>query len=121
MNRYLLGWLGFFGICTPGVERTLQNRDAHIRRRLRAMTLKHWKRRRTIARKLVALGVSWKLAWRNVYEGRRSLWRLSHVPAVDRGLCNADFAKQGLVSLREKWTADARYIDAQVQLTLGLG
>ena len=43
VNRYLLGWIQFFGICTEGVERMLGNLDAHIRRRLRALQLKHWK------------------------------------------------------------------------------
>ena len=32
--------------------------DAHIRRRLRAIILRHWKRRRTIAKRLIALGVN---------------------------------------------------------------
>ena len=31
--------------------------DAHIRRRLRAIMLRHWKRKRTIARRLIKLGV----------------------------------------------------------------
>jgi group II intron reverse transcriptase/maturase len=57
INEYLTGWFGFFGTCTAEVERTLQTLDAHIRRRLRAIQLKHWKRKRTIARKLTRLGV----------------------------------------------------------------
>ena len=32
--------------------------DAHIRRRLRAIMLRHWKRKRTIARNLITLGVN---------------------------------------------------------------
>jgi hypothetical protein len=31
-----------------------------------------------------------------MYEGRRSLWFLSHTPAVHRGLRNAYFAERGL-------------------------
>jgi hypothetical protein len=34
VNAYLLGWVGFFGICTAGAERTLGSLDAHIRLRL---------------------------------------------------------------------------------------
>ena len=121
LNAYLVGWLGFFGICTLEVEMTLRAVDAHIRRRLRALTLKDWKRKRTIARKLIEQGVKPKTAWRCVYEGRKSPWALSHAPAVERGLRNAYFAERGLVSLLEKWKADARYIAAPVQLTLPLG
>ena len=118
LNAYLVGWLGFFGICTPGSERVFQNLDAHIRRRLRVLLLKDWKRKRFIACRLIKLGVRPKTAWRNVYEGRKSLWALSHTSAVDRGLRNAYFAERGLVSLQEKWKADARYVDVPAQLTL---
>jgi len=120
LNAYILGWLGFFGVCTPETERVFQNLDAHIRRRLRAVQLKHWKTQRSIVRKLIKLGVKPKTAWRNVYEGRKSLWALSHSPAAHQGLRNAYFAERGLVSIAEKWKADARYIDVPVQLTLAL-
>ena len=111
INRYLVGWDAFFSICTPDVERVLRNTDAHIRRRLRAIVLKHWKRKSTIARRLIRLGVSRRTAWRRVYEGRKSIWNLSHDPAIDRALRNAYFAERGLVSLldraRARWAANA--------------
>jgi group II intron reverse transcriptase/maturase len=121
LNAFLLGWIGFFGICTAGIKQTLQRLDAHIRRRLRAIQLAHWKTKRTIARKLIRLGVKPRTAWRNVYEGRKSRWALSHAPAVDRGLRNAYFAERGLVSLTERWEEHARRIVASVQLALPLG
>jgi hypothetical protein len=125
VNGYLQGWIGFFGICTGGAERTLGTLDAHIRRRLRAIQLKHWKRKRTMAKRLIRLGVRRHTAWRNLYRGRQSLWALSHSPAVDRGLRNAYFAERGLVSLVEQWKAkQPRRIVAPVrgaQLCLALG
>lgn len=121
LNAYLKGWVGFFGICTAQVERTLQTLDAHIRRRLRAIQLKHWKRKRTIARRLIRLGVRFKTAWRRVYAGRKSLWALSHDPAVDRGLRNAYFAERGLVSLAGLLRDKLSTIDAPAQLELQWG
>jgi RNA-directed DNA polymerase len=121
LNAYLLGWIGFFRICTDGIERTLQTLDAHIRRRLRAIQLAHWKTKRTIARKLIHLGVARRAAWRGVYGGRRSLWALSRSAAVNRGLRNAYFAERGLVSLAEQWRKLPRRIAAPVQLRLPLG
>jgi group II intron reverse transcriptase/maturase len=121
VNAYLLGWLGHFGVCTAGAERDMHNTDAHIRRRLRAIQLKHWKRKSTVATKLTKLGVSKRLAWRGVYRDRQSLWALSHSSAVDRGLRNAYFAERGLVSLTEQWHARHRPIAAPVQLSLALG
>jgi group II intron reverse transcriptase/maturase len=103
INVYLLGWIGFFWICTEGAKQTMHKLDAHIRRRLRAIQLKHWKRRRTIAQKLIQLGVKPKTAWRSIYEGRKSMWALSHSPAMDRGLRNAYFAERGLVSVEQRW------------------
>lgn len=118
VNVYLLGWIGFFGICTAGAERTLGALDAHIRRRLRAVQLKHWKRKRTIAKKLIALGIRPKTAWGTVYGGRKSLWALSHTSAVDRALRNSHWDARGLVSLRNRWRQMHQRIDAPAQLTL---
>ena len=103
VNAYLLGWIGFFWICTSAEERTMQTLDAHIRRRLRAIVLRHWKRRRSIARHLIKLGVRPKTAWTGIYQGRRSWWALSHSTPVDRGLRNAYFAERGLESLAARW------------------
>lgn len=86
LNVWLRGWHQFFGIAAASEEYMLRALDAHIRRRLRAIMLKHWKRQRTIARNLVALGVKRQSAWRGVYAGRKSTWALSHSPAVDKGL-----------------------------------
>ncbi len=123
VNEYLLGWFGFFGICTgTQSERAFGNLDAHTRRRLRALKLHQWKRKRTRAKQLIQLGVKPKTAWRNVYQGRKSLWALSHSPAVDRALHNAYFAKRGLVSLRQKWREKhAPQMLAPTQLKFGFG
>lgn len=121
INEYLVGWHGFFGICTEGVERVVSRADAHIRRRLRAIILRHWKTQRTMVRRLLRLGVKPKIAWGGVCGGRKSVWALSHSPAVDRGLRNAYFAERGLVSLLGRFQASWAAIRAPVQLTLPLG
>ena len=99
INAWLRGWHQFFRICAPGEQFVLRALDAHIRRRLRAILLHHWKRRPTIVRNLIALGVKPRAAWQGVYQGRRSLWALSHIPQVDRALRPQVFADRGLVSL----------------------
>jgi RNA-directed DNA polymerase len=56
LRPYLLGWKAYFGLAqTPKVWRTL---DEWLRRRLRALQLKQWRRGQTIYRELRALGVS---------------------------------------------------------------
>ncbi len=122
LGDYLDGWIGFFWVCTDAEARTFGNLDAHIRRRLRALVLRHWKRRRFIVRQLIRLGVKPKTAWRGVYKGRCSWWALSHIPAVDRGLRNAYFAKRGLVSILEEWRERRlKHGTAPVQMQLALG
>lgn len=103
LNSYLVGWLGFFHICTEEALSTLQKVDAHTRRRLRAIQLKHWKRKRTIARELIKRGANPKSAWRGIYAKRKSLWALSHCSVVDRTLNNSYWAKAGLKFLSDLW------------------
>jgi group II intron reverse transcriptase/maturase len=122
INAYLLGWVGFFCVCSEAELRMLHNLDAHIRRRLRALLLRQWKRRRHIARRLIRLGVKPKTAWRNVYDGRKSIWALSHNLSVHQALRNAYFAERGLVSLEQQWRKLRTERDtAPAQLTLALG
>lgn len=122
IKAYVTGWIGFFGICTESEQRTLQAIDAHIRRRLRAILLRQWKRRRTIIRRLIELGVDVKTVWKAVYQGRRSWWALSHSNAVDRGLRNAIFAERGLISVAEQWKLwRQRHVLVPTQQTLPWG
>ena len=94
INGYLLGWMGFFVVCSEAELRTLHALDAHIRRRLRAILLAQWKRRRYIVRRLIRLGVKPAIAWGSVSKGRRALWALSHTRGVDRALNIARCAKR---------------------------
>ncbi len=122
INRYLQGWIGFFWIVTDVEERTLHGFEAHIRRRLRAIVLRHWKRKRTIYRRLVHLGVRKRTAFRTVYQGRKSWWDLSHRPAVERALPNKFFAELGLLLLTERrQELRARHAIAHGQLALPFG
>ncbi len=115
-NVYLRGWFGFFSVCT-GETRTMQGLDAHIRRRLRAIQLKHWKKGPTIVRNLIAMGIRSKTAWATVYDGRRSIWHLSHRPAVDRALNRMFFTRKKLVSLANLW--DAVHAASPIEALLG--
>ncbi len=119
-NVYLLGWIGFFGICTARVEYTLDTLDAHIRRRMRALQLKHWKRKKTIVKKLIALGINRKTAWQRVYAGRTSWWALSHTAVVERALPNRHWSARGLISLRLRWQDMREQVVVPAQLSLGL-
>jgi group II intron reverse transcriptase/maturase len=102
LNEYLLGWIGFFRICTEAAVPMLSAIEGRMRRRLRALILHDWKRKPSIARRLLRLGIRPRDTW-HIYQGRRSWWALSHIRPVDHGLNKAYFAKRGLVSLVAEW------------------
>ena len=105
LNAFLRGWIGFFGVCSEAVRHTLRGTDAHIRRRLRAIKLHHWgrRKRRLIVKHLIRLGVRPATAWRNIYSGRRSLWVLSACAAVHQAMPNKFFVEQGLAAVEQLW------------------
>jgi RNA-directed DNA polymerase len=90
---YLRGWLGYFGDCqTPSV---LQNLEKWLRRRLRSVVWKQWKRGRTRFRALRKRGVSRDLAAKTA-GSPHGPWRLANSPALSTALPNAYFAELGL-------------------------
>jgi RNA-directed DNA polymerase len=96
LSLYLVGWRGYFGFCeTPSVLREL---DQWIRRRLRAIAWKQWKRGRTRYAQLRRRGVGRDLAAQTA-GSPRGPWRLSNSPALAIALPNAALAALGLPSL----------------------
>ena len=92
LRPYLLGWKAYFGLAQePRVWREL---DDWVRRRLRAIQLKHWKRGPTIYRELQALGASVKVA-RQV-AGNASRWWRNSGRALKSVLTSAYFDHLGV-------------------------
>ena len=95
LSRYIAGWRGYFGRCeTPTVLRRM---DEWIRRRIRAIVWRQWKRGRTRFKALRRLGVGKDLA-AQAAGSARGPWRLSMSPALSIALPNVALAKLGLVS-----------------------
>ncbi len=96
LSRYLVGWRGYFGSCeTPSVLRDL---DSWIRRRLRCVVWKQWKRGRKRSAELRARGVGKDLAAQTA-GSVHGPWRLSRSPALSYALPNAYFTTLGVPSL----------------------
>jgi group II intron reverse transcriptase/maturase len=103
VNAFLRGWLGYFAVCDEKQRAHLKSIDGHLRRRLRAILLKQWKRKRHIVTQLMRLGVPAPLARVDVYMKRRSWWALSEKRAICRGLTNEYFERRGLFELYANW------------------
>ena len=101
LNAYLRGWSAFFRICTAENVRVLRWRDAHIRRRMRAIVVRRMKRPRFLFRHLLQRGAGRRTAGRTAY-CRRGPWFKSHTYAVEAAYPNAWFHER-LVSLVASW------------------
>jgi len=96
LATYLRGWRGYFGFCeTPSVLKTL---EGWIRRRLRCVVWKQWRRGRRRVGQLIRLGVPQDLA---ICTAGSALgpWRLSKSKAMTAALPSASFTSLGLPSL----------------------
>jgi len=100
LNEYLIGWSGYFAIAENKCK--FRDLDGWIRRRLRMVHLKQWKRCRTKLRNLRRLGLPEKWAGRIAFS-RKKYWRLANTPQINKALGNAYWQKQGLVSLIERY------------------
>jgi RNA-directed DNA polymerase len=96
LSRYLRGWRGYFGFCqTPWV---LHRLEGWLRRRLRAVVWKQWKRGKVRFAELHKRGVRKDLAAQTAGSAHGP-WRLSNSPALTTALPNAYFASLGLTPL----------------------
>ena len=93
INRYTVGWTNYYALAdTPSVFEGL---DEWLRRRLRQVRWKEWKRANARRRNLIALGIPVREAteWSH---SRKGYWRVSGSPILTRALPNAYWAAQGL-------------------------
>lgn len=96
LNRYLVGWLGYYQLAeTPTVFKKI---DSWIRRRLRMIRWKEWKKVKTKQKNLTKLGINKFKAWEWA-NSRLGYWRIAKSPILDRALDNHYWSKQGLKSL----------------------
>lgn len=96
LRSYLPGWKEYF--CLADTPRTFGNLDQWIRRRLRLVQLKQWKRGRTVFRELRARGVDELKAARAASHARR-WWRISKHKALHIALPTSHFDGLGVPRL----------------------
>jgi group II intron reverse transcriptase/maturase len=105
LNQLIVGWIGYFRLAdTPSVFNEL---DQWLRRRLRQLVWKRWKRGRTRFRELVSLGVSRDRAALGVRG--KSPWHMAKSPVVHEALCNSYWRSLGLVGFNERYCS-LRYV-----------
>jgi RNA-directed DNA polymerase len=102
LSVYLTGWRGYFGFCqTPSALRKL---DEWLRRRLRTIAWKQWKRGTTRFAELRRRGVGRDLAAQTA-GSPHGPWRLGNSPALNMAMPIRFFRSLGLRSLANPATA----------------
>ena len=96
LNPLLRGWAAYFKLATG--KRALETLDGWIRRKLRCVLWRQWKRVATRARNLRQRGLPEERAWRSATNGRGAWWNASasHMHAA---YPKSWFDSLGLVSL----------------------
>ncbi len=96
LNPLLRGWINYFS--QVEVKNIFEELDGWIRRKLRCIIWRQWKRPYTRAQNLIKLGLLEKHAWKSASNGRGAWWNSgsSHMNKVFR---KSYFDKLGLVSL----------------------
>lgn len=96
LNPKLRGWISYFRLTE--VKGAIEELDGWLRRKLRCILWRQWKRCPTRARNLMRRGLSEEVAWRSATNGHGPWWNAgaAHMHAAIR---KAYFDSLGLVSL----------------------
>lgn len=100
LNRFVTGWCAYFALAeTPS---KFEKADSWLRRRLRQVRWKEWKRPRARVRNLLALGIPRQKAfeWGNSSTGH---WRMAGSPPLARALPDAYWAHLGLTGFSSQY------------------
>jgi len=96
INPVLRGWAGYFKLSQS--KRPLEELDGWVRRKLRCILWRQWKRPWTRARNLMRLGLSEARACKSAFNGRGPWWN-SGAPHMNQALPKKLWDGLGLVSI----------------------
>lgn len=96
LNSFTTGWLGYFQIAE--CENELRAVDQWLRRRLRQVRWKEWKKVSARLSSLIALGIRRDQAWQWA-NSAKGYWRIADSWVLHRTLTNEYWSDLGLKSL----------------------
>lgn len=95
----LRGWASYFSVAET--RNVFEDLDQWLRRKLRCMEWRKWKKPRTRMRKLIALGLDRGRARESAFNGRGPWWNAS-ASHMNAALPTAYFRRMGLISLLDE-------------------
>jgi RNA-directed DNA polymerase len=96
LNLKLNGWINYFKLVET--KRIFDELDGWLRRRLRAVVWRQWKKPNTRRKNLINLGLAPERAWKSSVNGRGAWWN-SGAPHMNEAFPKRFFDSIGLVSL----------------------
>jgi group II intron reverse transcriptase/maturase len=100
LNRFIRGWVAYFALADT--SSTFEEADEWLRRRLRQVHWKQWKRPKTRRRMLRSLGIPSQKAHEWAYSGKGS-WRIAGSAPMQRAMPKAHFVRAGLIGFRQSY------------------
>jgi RNA-directed DNA polymerase len=100
LNRFISGWCAYFALADT--FSVFDEFDEWLRRRLRQVRWKEWKRPVTRAHNLQRLGIERQNAYKWGFS-RRGAWRLAASPPLGQALPNAYWRTLGLVGFSDSY------------------
>ncbi|OGO77620.1 MAG: group II intron reverse transcriptase/maturase [Clostridiales bacterium GWB2_37_7] len=94
LRRYITGWINYFKVAD--MKGLLAETDSWMRRRIRMVYWKQWKKVKTRIRELKRHGISDNKA-RQFANTRKSYWRISNSPILSYSLNNQTLKKLGFI------------------------
>jgi len=102
MKQYTTGWLSYYKIAD--MQKQMSTISEWIRRRMRQIYWKQWKKPQTKFKNLKALGITEGKAWEWA-NSRKKYWRVSKSPILHRALTNKYLVSQGYDDIAERYKA----------------
>ena len=96
LRRFIMGWINYFKIAD--MKAMLMKTDEWMRRRIRMIYWKQWKKVRTRFKNLGLLGIEESKAW-EFANTRKGFWRISNSPILARSLTNDVLKKLNYINL----------------------
>jgi len=92
LKQYIQGWINYFQLAR--MRSHLPEIDTWLRRRIRMVAWKQWKRRGTKSMNLQKLGIEKSQAWQFAYT-RKSYWRVAGSPILSRTMSEDRLRRAG--------------------------
>ena len=100
LKRYTVGWLGYYSIAD--MESRIKSLNEWIRRRIRQIYWKQWKKIKTKHDNLVKLGIDDENAWKWA-NSRKAYWRIADSHILAKSLTNKYLASVGYDDILERY------------------